>query len=176
MDKMFIAVNYNSVNNLDIGGSSSGIVRKRLPHVCFTSQTKTVQNQTGLITNVTIEWFTHFLNGKHAAEFSKIFDIFLRGSGRLKIDSNTLIGKFLIEGKFVFKIMFLFSGLFFIFSLSCFLKPPGTSKLDFITTLGKKKLIIIYTEHCFFNLEHHMPSKVHHIMVNYFKSYGKSRR
>ena len=71
---------------------------------------KTVQTQTGLITNVTIECFTHILNGEHAAEFSRVFDTLLRESGRLKINSNTLFGKFLME-----RTMFLFSGAFFPF-------------------------------------------------------------
>ena len=78
MDKMIIAVTYNSVNNLDIGGSSSGTVRKRLPLVCFTSKTRTVETQTVcLVTKLTIQRFTQILNGEHASEFSKIIDFFL---------------------------------------------------------------------------------------------------
>ena len=87
MEKLKIAVNYNSMNNLDVSGVP---VRRRLPQVCFGSQTKSVQTQTDLITNVTIERFTNILNGENAAEFSKIIDIILSGYGCMEIDSNTL--------------------------------------------------------------------------------------
>ena len=86
MEKLKIAVNYNSINNLDVSGVP---VRRRLPQVCFGSQTKSVQTQTDLITNVTIERFTNILNGENAAEFSKINDIILSGYGCMEIDSNT---------------------------------------------------------------------------------------
>ena len=101
MEKIKIAVNYNnSINNsTDIGGAS---LRRRLPQVCFASQTRSVQTQTDLITNVTIERFINILNGDNAAEFSKIIDIFLSGYGRLEIDSNTLFVKFIMEKKFKF--------------------------------------------------------------------------
>ena len=65
MEKLKIAVNYNSINNLDVSGVP---VRRRLPQVCLGSQTKSVQTQTDLITNVTIERFTNILNGENAAE------------------------------------------------------------------------------------------------------------
>ena len=90
MEKLKIAVNYNnSINNsTDIGGAS---LRRRLPQVCFASQTRSIQTQIDLITNVTIERFINILNGDNAAEFSKIIDIILSGYGRLEIDSNTQI-------------------------------------------------------------------------------------
>ena len=99
MEKLKIAVNYNnSINNsTDIGGAS---LRRRLPQVCFASQTRSIQTQTDLITNVTIERFINILNGDKAAEFSKIIDIILSGYGRLEIDSNTLFVKFVMEKKF----------------------------------------------------------------------------
>ena len=56
MEKLKIAVNYNSINSLDISGVP---VRRRLPQVCFGSQTKSVQTQTDMITNVTIERFSN---------------------------------------------------------------------------------------------------------------------
>ena len=101
MEKLKIAVNYNnSINNsTDIGGVS---LRRRLPQVCFSSQIRSIQTQTDLITNVTIERFINVLNGDKAAEFSKIIDIILIGYGRLEIDSNTLFVKFLMEKKFKF--------------------------------------------------------------------------
>ena len=49
-----------------------------------------VQTQTDMITNVTIERFTNILNGEKAAEFSRIIDIILSGYGCMEIDSNTL--------------------------------------------------------------------------------------
>ena len=133
MDKMIIALNYKSVNNLDIGGSSSGTVRKRLPLLCFTSQTRTVQIQTDLITNVTIERFTHILNGEYAAEFSKIFNFLMSGYGRLEIDTITMFVKLLMEETLFLKTMFLFffSLCVFIFSLSCFLKLPRIFEIRF---------------------------------------------
>ena len=93
MEKLKIAVNYNnSINNsTDIGGASL----RRLPQVCFASQTRSIQTQTDLITDVTIERFINILNGDNAAEFSEIIDIILSGYGRLEIDSNTLIVKFI---------------------------------------------------------------------------------
>ena len=133
MDKMIIALNYKSVNNLDIGGSSSGTVRKRLPQWCFTSQTRTVQIQTDLITNVTIERFTHILNGEYAAKFSKIIDILLSGYGRLEIDTITMFVKLLMEETLFLKtmILFFFSLCVFFFSLSCFLKLPKIFEIRF---------------------------------------------
>ena len=99
MEKLKISVNYNnSINtSTDIGGAS---LRKRLSQVCFASQTRSIQTQTDLITNVTIECFINILNGDNAAEFSKIIDIILSGYGRLEIDSNTLFVKFIMEKKF----------------------------------------------------------------------------
>ena len=49
-----------------------------------------VQTQTDMITNVTIERFTNILNGEKAAEFSRIIDIILSVYGCMEIDSNTL--------------------------------------------------------------------------------------
>ena len=95
MEKLKIAVNYN----LDVSGVP---VCRRLPQVCFGSQTKSDQTQTDLITNVTIERFTNILNGENAAEFSKIIDIILSGYGCMEIDSNTLFVKFIMEKKFKF--------------------------------------------------------------------------
>ena len=76
MEKLKIAVNYNNFinNSTDIGGAS---LRRRLPQVCFASQTRSSQTQTDLITNVN--------------EY-----------GRLEIDSNTLFVKFIMEKKFKF--------------------------------------------------------------------------
>ena len=101
MEKLKIAVNYNnSINNsTDIGGAS---LRRRLPQVCLASQTRTIQTQNDLITNVTIEIFINILKGDNASEFSKIIDIILSGYGRLEIDSNTLFVKFIMEKKFKF--------------------------------------------------------------------------
>ena len=76
MEKLKSAVNYNSINNLDV---SEDPVRRRLPQDCFGSQAKSVQTQTDLITNVTIKRFTNILNGKNAAEFSRIIDIIFSG-------------------------------------------------------------------------------------------------
>ena len=101
MEKLKIAVNYNiSINNsTDIGGI---FLRRRLPQVCFTLQTRSIQTQTDLITNLTIERFTNILNDDNAAEFSKIIDFISSGYGRLEIDSNTLFVKFITEKKFKF--------------------------------------------------------------------------
>ena len=99
MEKLKIAVNYNSINTLDV---SDVPVCRRLPQVCFGSQTKSVQTQTDLITNVTIERFTNNLNGENAAEFSRIIDIILIGHSCMEIDSNTLFVKFIMEKKFKF--------------------------------------------------------------------------
>ena len=88
IEKLKTAVNYNNCinNSTDIAGAS---LRRRLPQVCFASQTRSIQTQTDLITNVTIERFINILNGDNAAEFFKIIDIILSGYGRLEIDSNT---------------------------------------------------------------------------------------
>ena len=87
MKKLKIAVNYNnSINNATEIGSAP--LRRRLPQVCFASQTRSIQTQTDLITNVTIERFIIFLNGDNAAEFSQIIDIILIGYGRLEIDTK----------------------------------------------------------------------------------------
>ena len=94
MEKLKIAVNYNSINNLDVIDLS---VRIRSPQVCFCSQTKSVQTQTDMITNVAIEQFTNILNGENEAEFSRIID---SGYGCIEIISNTLIVKFIMEKKF----------------------------------------------------------------------------
>ena len=99
MEKLKIAVNYNSINSLDVSGVP---VCRRLPQVCFGSQTKSVQIQTDLITNVKIERFTNILDGENSAEFSRIIDIILSGFGRMEIDSNTLFVKFIMEKKFKF--------------------------------------------------------------------------
>ena len=64
MEKLKIAVNYNSINKLDVSGVP---VRRRLPEVCFGSQTKSVQTQIDMITNVTIERFSNIFNGETAA-------------------------------------------------------------------------------------------------------------
>ena len=61
-----------------------------------------IQTQTDLITNVTIERFINILNGDNAAEFSKIIDIILSGYDRLEIDSNSLFVKFIMDKKFNF--------------------------------------------------------------------------
>ena len=98
MEKLKIDVNYNnSINNSpDIGGAS---LRRRLPQVCFASQTRSIQTQTDLITNVRIERFINILNGDNATEFSEIIDIILSGYGRLEIDSNTLFVKIIMKKK-----------------------------------------------------------------------------
>ena len=105
MEKLKITVTYNSINNLDVSGVP---VRRRLPRVCFGSQTKSVQTQTEIITNVTVERFTNILNGENAAEFSRIIDISLSGNGCMKIDSNTLFVKFIMVKKLNISIMFFF--------------------------------------------------------------------
>ena len=61
-----------------------------------------VQTQTDLITNVTIDRSTNPLNGDNAAGFSKNIDIILSGYGRLETNSNTLFFKFIMEKKFKF--------------------------------------------------------------------------
>ena len=99
MEKLKLAVNYNATNNLDV---SVVPVRRRLPQVCFGSQTKSLQTQTDMITNVTIERFTVILNGENAAEFSRIIDITSSGYGCMEIDSNILFVKFIMERKFKF--------------------------------------------------------------------------
>ena len=73
-----------------------------MPQVCFASQTRSIQTQTDLITNVTIERFINILNGDNAAEFSKFIDFILSGYGRLEIDSQTLFVKLILEKKFKF--------------------------------------------------------------------------
>ena len=78
LEKLKIAVNYNSINNLD---NSVVPVRRRLPQVFFGSRTKSVQTQTDLITYVTKERFTNILNGEKAAEFSRLIDIILSWYG-----------------------------------------------------------------------------------------------
>ena len=99
MEKLKIAVNYNSFNNLDVSGVP---VRRQLPQVCFGSQTKSVQTQTDMITTVTIERFTNFLNGENAAEFSRIIYIILGGYDCMEIGPNTLFLKIIMEKKFNF--------------------------------------------------------------------------
>ena len=99
MEKLKIVVNYNSINNLDV---SCVPVRRRLPQVCFGSQTKFVQSQTDKVTNVTIERFTMILNGEKAAEFSRTIDIILSWYGCMEIDANTFHVKFIMEKKFNF--------------------------------------------------------------------------
>ena len=80
MEKLKIVVNYNNsiYTSTDIGGAP---LRRRLPQVCFASQTRSIQTQTDLITNKTIECFINILNGDNAAEFSEIIDIILSGYG-----------------------------------------------------------------------------------------------
>ena len=78
LEKMKIAVNYNSINNLDVRIVP---VRKRLPQVCFGSQTKSVQTQTDMITYVTKERFINILNAEKAAEISRLIDIILSWYG-----------------------------------------------------------------------------------------------
>ena len=115
MEKLKIDVNYNSINNLDVSGVP---LRRRLPQVCFGSQTKSVQIQTDMITNVTIERFTNNLNGENADlngenEFSRIIDIILSGYGCMEIDSNTLFVKFIMEKKVKFLNIAFFALLYF---------------------------------------------------------------
>ena len=101
MEKLKIAVNYNnSINtSTDDGGAP---LRRRLPQLCFASPTRSIQTQTNVIANKTIERFINILNGNTAAEFSKIIDIILSGYGHLEIDSNTLFGKFINKKIFKF--------------------------------------------------------------------------
>ena len=101
MEKIKIIVNHNnSINNsTDIGGAP---LRRRLPQVCFVSQTRFIQTQTDSITSVTTERFIKILNGDNATEFFKIIDIILSGCGRLVIGSNTLFVKFIMEKKIKF--------------------------------------------------------------------------
>ena len=75
VEKLKISVNNNnSINtSTDIGGAP---LRRRMPHVCFALQTRSIQTQTDLITKVTIERFINILNGDNAADFSKIIDFF----------------------------------------------------------------------------------------------------
>ena len=56
MEKLKTAVNYNNSIKIstDIGGA---LLRRRLPQVCFASQTWSILTQTDLITIVTIERF-----------------------------------------------------------------------------------------------------------------------
>ena len=70
MEKLKNAVNYNNYinNSTDTGGAP---LRRKLPQNCFAPQTGSIQTQTDLITNVTIERFIKVLNGDNAAEFSK---------------------------------------------------------------------------------------------------------
>ena len=93
IEKLIITVNYNSINNLDRGGVP---VRRRLPQVCVGSHIKSVQTQTDMITNVTIERFTNILNGENAVEICRIIDIILSGYDCMKIDSITLFVKFIM--------------------------------------------------------------------------------
>ena len=77
MKRLKITVNYNNnfINNsTDIGGAP---LRRIMPPVCFASQTRSIQTQIDLITNVTIERFINILNGDSASEiyYSKIIDI-----------------------------------------------------------------------------------------------------
>ena len=98
MEKSKKAVNYkNSINNsTDVGGAP---LRRRLPQNSFASQTRSIQTQTDLITNVTIERLITKLNGDNAAKFSESIDIILSGQGRFENNSNTLFLKFIIEKK-----------------------------------------------------------------------------
>ena len=70
-------MNYNSNSKLEVSGAP---VRRRLTQVCFVSQTKSVETQTELITNATIERFTKILNGEKAARFSRLIDIILKAN------------------------------------------------------------------------------------------------
>ena len=99
MEKVKIAVSYNSINILDLSGVP---VRRRLPQVCLGSQTKSVQTQTHQITNVTIERSVNILNGENATELCRIIDIIFCGYGCMEIDSHTLFVKFIMEKKFKF--------------------------------------------------------------------------
>ena len=66
VEKLKKAVNYNSINNLDVSGVP---VRRQLPQVRLGLQIKSVQTQTDMITNVTFERFTNILNVETDAEF-----------------------------------------------------------------------------------------------------------
>ena len=99
MEKMKVAVHYNSAKNLDTTGIS---LRKRLTQICFASQTRSIQTQIDPITIVTIERFIRILNWVNAAAFSKIIKIILSGYGRLEIDSNTLFFELIMEKKLNF--------------------------------------------------------------------------
>ena len=66
MEKMKVAVNYNSTNNLDNAWVS---LRNWLPQICFASQTRSIQTQIDLNTNLTIERFIRILSADKAAEF-----------------------------------------------------------------------------------------------------------
>ena len=58
MEKLKTAVNYNNSNDnsTDIGGAP---LRRRLPQVCFASQTRSIETQSDIITDVRTE---HFIN------------------------------------------------------------------------------------------------------------------
>ena len=71
-------------------------------HIADGYQTKSVQTQTDMITNVTIERFTYILNGEKAAEFSRVIDIKLIGYDCMENDTKRLFVKFLMEKKFKF--------------------------------------------------------------------------
>ena len=101
MEKLKIAVNYNNCinNSTDIGVTS---LRRRLPQTCFASQTRSIQTQTDLITDVTIERFINILNGNNDAEFSINIDIILSGYSCLEIDSIKLFVYFIMKKKIKF--------------------------------------------------------------------------
>ena len=94
MEKLKVSVNYNFINNLEVDCVP---FCRRLPQIFFGAQTESVQTQTDLITNVTIERFTNILTPENAAVFSTNIDIILSGYGCIKIDSNPLFGKFIME-------------------------------------------------------------------------------
>ena len=122
MENLKIAVNFNnSINNsTDI---DSAPLRRRLPQVCFASQTRSIQTQTDIITNVTIECFFNFSNGDNAAKFSKIIDIIPNGYGRLEIDSQTFLLNLLWKRNLNFNKLFSFC--FFIQTLKKLTTPAG---------------------------------------------------
>ena len=64
MDESKIAVNYNSIINLDVSGVP---VCRQLPQFCFGLQTKPVQTQIDLIAIVTNDCFTNILKGEFGA-------------------------------------------------------------------------------------------------------------
>ena len=66
--KLKIAISYNSINNLDIGGAP---VRKQLSQICFASKSYSIQSQFDFFTNVTIERFVRIKNSDNAADFLK---------------------------------------------------------------------------------------------------------